>query len=87
MKKEGVAPLTLNRPERLNALTLQMVEELLHAFQDVEQDEEVRVVVLTGAGRAFYAGGESQRRGLFREEPYAEMRVDQELSEGSSGHP
>ena len=55
-KKERIATITLNRPERLNAMNEQMSEELLAAFDDVANDEEVRVIVITGAGRAFCAG-------------------------------
>jgi len=57
-KAEGVATITLNRPERLNALNRQMEHELVTAIEEVERDEAVRVVVLTGAGRAFCAGGD-----------------------------
>ena len=52
----AIATLTLNRPDKLNALNDQMMEELLAAFDRVEEDTSVRVAVLTGAGRAFSAG-------------------------------
>jgi 2-(1,2-epoxy-1,2-dihydrophenyl)acetyl-CoA isomerase len=55
---ESVATITLNRPEKLNAFTGTMREELLDALRTSEQDQAVRVVVLTGAGRAFCAGGD-----------------------------
>jgi enoyl-CoA hydratase/carnithine racemase len=48
--------LTLNRPEQLNAITLQMVSELRDYFTNLQQDSSVRVVVMRGAGRAFCAG-------------------------------
>lgn len=51
-----VALITLNRPERLNAFTIQMRDELIHLFAKADQDDQVRAVVLTGAGRAFCAG-------------------------------
>jgi enoyl-CoA hydratase len=58
-KKENVAWITLNRPEVLNAQNDQMREELVRAFQDARDDENVRVIVLTGAGdRAFSAGAD-----------------------------
>ena len=58
-KSEGVATITLNRPEALNALSKDVVEEILHALEDVKTDEAVRVVVLTGAGeKAFSAGAD-----------------------------
>src|SRR6478735_1021386 len=56
--REGVANITLNRPDRLNAWTSVMNEELAAAFHSAEQDEAVRVVVLTGAGRGFCAGAD-----------------------------
>jgi enoyl-CoA hydratase/carnithine racemase len=57
-KAEGIATLTLNRPEKLNALNEAMAAELLDAFTQVEQDNDVRVLIITGAGRAFWAGGD-----------------------------
>jgi enoyl-CoA hydratase/carnithine racemase len=48
--------LTLNRPERLNAINVRIGVELLHALEECDRDENVRVVILTGAGRAFCAG-------------------------------
>ncbi len=57
-KTDGVAVLTLNRPERLNAVNGVLHSELSTIFQDVQADREVRAAVLTGAGRAFCAGGD-----------------------------
>lgn len=54
----GVATLTLNRPEKRNALSAQMLDDLTHAAETLAEDERVRVVVLTGAGEAFCAGGD-----------------------------
>jgi 2-(1,2-epoxy-1,2-dihydrophenyl)acetyl-CoA isomerase len=54
----GVATITLNRPDRLNALTAQMFEELQDALSGVEADGGQRAVVLTGAGRGFCAGAD-----------------------------
>src|SRR2546428_9015349 len=56
--KDGVAVLTLNRPDRLNAMSPSMLDALLEALPRLEADPEVGVVVLTGAGRAFCAGGD-----------------------------
>src|SRR3954469_15637913 len=51
-----VATLTFNRPDALNAITVGMLDELIAAAQSVAADSAVRVLVLTGAGRAFSAG-------------------------------
>ena len=53
-----VATITLNNPERKNALSPRMVNELLYALDDARDDAQVRVVVLTGAGESFCAGGD-----------------------------
>ncbi|MGF1598947.1 MAG: enoyl-CoA hydratase/isomerase family protein [Acidimicrobiales bacterium] len=53
---DGCCRITLDRPERLNALNIRIGIELLDALNDIERDPAVRVVVLTGAGRAFCAG-------------------------------
>ena len=55
---DGVATLTLNRPDRLNAFTGTMARELVAAFDATDADEDVRVVLLTGAGRGFCAGAD-----------------------------
>ncbi len=57
-KQDGIAILTLNRPERLNAVNGAMHSELMQLFLDVQADGDVRAAVLTGAGRAFCAGGD-----------------------------
>ncbi len=54
----GVLLLTLNRPDKLNAYTAQMGREISAAFQRADADDAVRVVVVTGAGRAFCAGAD-----------------------------
>ncbi len=53
---DGILTLTLNRPDRLNAFTVEMSRELEAAFQRASKDDAVRAVVVTGAGRAFCAG-------------------------------
>jgi enoyl-CoA hydratase/carnithine racemase len=57
-KDEGVALITLNRPERLNAITQPMVMEWAQALEDARLDSEVRAVVVTGAGRGFCSGAD-----------------------------
>lgn len=54
----GVATLTLNRPERMNAYTPTMRDELVRAFEAADRDDAVRAVVVTGAGKAFCAGAD-----------------------------
>ena len=54
----GVATITLNRPERLNALTFEVYRELTDTFAALRTEPEVRTVVITGAGRAFCSGGD-----------------------------
>ena len=58
----GVATVTLNRPDALNALTVPMKQALLAAFRRLEREQRVRAVVLTGAGRAFCAGQDLRER-------------------------
>jgi enoyl-CoA hydratase len=54
--RDAVARITLNRPERLNAINRRLIEDLRAAVAAAEEDEAVRVIVLAGAGRAFCAG-------------------------------
>lgn len=54
--RDGVAVLTLNRPERLNAFTKRMQTEIIDSFDAIDADDSVRAAVVTGAGRAFCAG-------------------------------
>ena len=56
--REGVATITLNRPERLNALTFEVYRELTDTFAALRHEDDVRSVVITGAGRAFCSGGD-----------------------------
>ncbi len=56
--KDGVAVLTMNRPERLNALSRPMLDAMLEALQRLAEDSAVGTLVLTGAGRGFCAGGD-----------------------------
>ncbi|HTD04514.1 crotonase/enoyl-CoA hydratase family protein [Undibacterium sp.] len=55
---EHILTITLNRPEKLNAFTGQMMAELIDAFDKADADDEVRAIILTGAGRAFCAGAD-----------------------------
>jgi 2-(1,2-epoxy-1,2-dihydrophenyl)acetyl-CoA isomerase len=55
---DHVATITLDRPEQLNALSPEMSESVVTALEQCARDDEVRVIVITGAGRAFCAGGD-----------------------------
>src|ERR1700682_353881 len=55
---EGIVTITLNRPERLNAITFEVYRELTDLFITLRNESDVRVVVITGAGRAFCSGGD-----------------------------
>lgn len=56
--RDGIARLTLNRPDRLNALTEAMMDDLLAMCRQIERAEDAHVLILTGAGKAFCAGGD-----------------------------
>jgi enoyl-CoA hydratase/carnithine racemase len=56
--EDGIATITLNRPDRLNAFTSQMMADLIAAFDQTDADDAVKAVIVTGAGRAFCAGAD-----------------------------
>ena len=60
---DGTLTITLNRPDRLNAWTPTMAGELMEAFDQADADDDVRVVIVTGAGRGFCAGADLERGG------------------------
>ncbi|MFC1896073.1 enoyl-CoA hydratase-related protein [Thermodesulfobacteriota bacterium] len=70
-KSDGIAVLTLNRPEVLNAIGQGMIREIVHVLDDVRHDETLCVLVVTGAGTAFSAGGNvkeiAQGKGLLEQ--------------------
>ena len=62
-RHDSIVTLTLNRPETLNAMNEAMMGEIERILVELEADTAVRVVVLTGAGRAFSSGGDQKRDG------------------------
>jgi enoyl-CoA hydratase/carnithine racemase len=56
LDEDGILTITLNRPERMNAFTVGMADELEQSFRELNADDSVRAVIVTGAGRAFCAG-------------------------------
>jgi 2-(1,2-epoxy-1,2-dihydrophenyl)acetyl-CoA isomerase len=58
--EDGVGVVTLNRPDRLNAVTWELATDLVRLFRDVRFRDEVRVLILTGAGKAFCSGGDAE---------------------------
>ncbi|MGE0385244.1 MAG: enoyl-CoA hydratase-related protein [Gammaproteobacteria bacterium] len=61
---ERIATVTLNRPERLNAVSFRMIDELTDAVDRADRDDEVRAVIFTGAGRAYSAGTDLSGGGM-----------------------
>jgi 2-(1,2-epoxy-1,2-dihydrophenyl)acetyl-CoA isomerase len=81
---ERIATLTLNRPDKLNALSGEMMEELVPIMERLAEDKEVRCVVVTGAGRGFCAGGDiagmASGEAMPNENPVARLRRLEETS-------
>lgn len=80
-KKEGVAKITINRPDKLNAFTTKTMWEMLEAFEDAGDDANVGVIVLTGAGnRAFCVGGDQSTRELGGYERYGKRVAAEDIA-------
>jgi len=77
-RRDAVAVLTLNRPERMNALNGDLMDALLEATRRLAEDETVRAVVLTGAGASFCAGGDIKEGSQRRSEPGAPRPTPEE---------
>jgi enoyl-CoA hydratase/carnithine racemase len=80
-RKEGIGYLTLNRPDRANTISFQLMREVVSAMDEVEADSEYRVVILTGAGKHFCGGADlrdfaqrarEQRGGVSEQNPAAQ---------------
>jgi enoyl-CoA hydratase/carnithine racemase len=72
-RSDAVATITLNRPNALNAINGQMLDELERAFAELDDDADVRVIVVTGAGRAFSAGRDAKEIGAASHRSAAEL--------------
>ena len=70
-RKGGIFTLTLNRPEKLNALNMELRDDMLQALEEVGRDKEARVLVITGAGQAFSAGADMEALHLVQESAVA----------------
>lgn len=77
-ESEGLATLTFNRPEKLNAITNAMEVEMFEALSKVKQNKDVRMLIITGAGKAFCVGADFEdmfqelidKGGLSAEQPF-----------------
>ena len=63
-KTENFITITLNRPDKMNASNDQMTEDLMKCFENIDKDEDIRTVIITGAGKAFCAGADLRERFL-----------------------
>lgn len=80
----GIATITLNRPDQLNAFTTVMENELIDAYEHCDTDDGVRAIVLTGAGRTFCAGADlSAGADTFTE--WQDERSDNEMRRDGGG--
>jgi len=83
-REDGIATITLNQPQTLNALTTRMQQEWIRAIEDAANDDEVRVLVVTGAGRAFCAGANPRALDHVRQKQTSPMTRRRDLlDEGS----
>ncbi|MEA3075518.1 MAG: enoyl-CoA hydratase [Actinomycetota bacterium] len=65
----AVAQVTLNRPDELNAISWEMLRALGHALDEIDEDDQVRAVLITGSGRAFSAGGDLKNYVTLQKDP------------------
>ena len=73
-KEEKTAVITINRPESLNALNAQTIKEISNALDELQSDNEVRVIILTGSGeKSFVAGADIKEFSNFNQEKAEEL--------------
>jgi len=81
-KEEKMAVITINRPEALNALSSEVLRELNAAIEDIKADDQVGVVIITGAGKAFVAGADiAQMQSMTVDDAYAFAKLGQDIFE------
>ena len=85
-KENGIATITMDRPDKRNAFTPEMSDSLYRAVEDSARDEGIRVIVLTGTGRAFCAGADVKAMAQGFDNPEAQRRYDAARSERVSFH-
>lgn len=83
-RSQGVAWLTLNRPEALNSMSPQLMKELAEALQAIDDDKSIRACVLTGTGRAFSTGGDLKALDKFAKSGEAAGALTSAYMEGIS---
>lgn len=79
---DGILTITLNRPERLNAFTARMRDELIYAIDQADADDSVRVIIFTGEGRAFCAGSDLEYGGSTFD--YSNISIENHRDEGGT---
>ena len=83
---DSVAKITLNSPAKLNAFEVTLINDLIFAMQEAEEDPNVKVIVLTGAGKAFCAGGDvSYMLSLNLESAYDYVKIGKKLVDAMTG--
>ena len=73
-KEEGIATITLNRPDRLNAFSPEMMDSIYRAVEDVRKDKDMKVVIITATGRAFCSGADVKAMAQRYDQPGGEER-------------